>query len=51
MKSILLSLFTVAVLFQTGCASRPSIDEQTREAQKNAETEKQSDAFAKQLAQ
>jgi hypothetical protein len=51
MKLILLSLFTVAVLFQTGCASRPSIDDQSRQAQKDAETATKSDAFAKQLAQ
>jgi hypothetical protein len=51
MKLILLSLFTVAVLFQTGCASRPSIDEQSRKAQEDAETVTKSDAFAKQLAQ
>lgn len=52
MKLTLLAFFAVAVfLFQTGCASHPSLDEQARQEQKDAQTAKQSDAFAKQLAQ
>jgi hypothetical protein len=51
MKQILLFLITVGVLFQTGCASRPGIDEQTREQQKTDQAVKQSDAFARGLPQ
>ena len=51
MKLTLLSLVTVAILFQAGCASRPSMEEQNRKEMKDAESAKQSDAFAKQLAQ
>ncbi len=50
--SVLFSL--IAVLFlQIGCAAleRPSLEEQDRQDQKTEQTEKQSDAFAKQLPQ
>ena len=51
MKLILLSFFTAAVLFQAGCATRPSIDEQTLQEQQDDQAAKKSDAFAKNLAQ
>lgn len=51
MKQILLFLITVGVLFQTGCANHPSIDEQSREEQKTDQTIKQSTAFASGLPQ
>jgi hypothetical protein len=51
MKLTLLFFFTVAVLFQSGCATRPSIDEQTLQEQRDDQAAKKSDAFAKGLQQ
>ncbi len=51
MKLNLLFFFTLAVLFQSGCATRPSGEEQAREEQQNEQTVKKSDAFAKALPQ
>ena len=51
MKIFLLSLFTAAVLFQSGCATHPSIDEQTLQAQQDDQAARKSDAFAKALPQ
>ena len=51
MKKILLCLFAVGVLFHTGCASRPSIDEQSRQDQEQEQTMKKSDTFAHDLPQ
>lgn len=51
MKQTLLFLFTVALFLQSGCATRPSIDEQTLREQKADQADKKSDAFAKGLQQ
>lgn len=51
MKLALLSLVAAVVLFQTGCASRPSIDDQASAAQQEQQREKSSDAFAHSLGQ
>ena len=51
MKLTLLFFFILAVLFQSGCATRPSGEEQAREEQQNEQTVKKSDAFAKSLPQ
>ena len=51
MKRTLLFFFTLAVLFQSGCATRPSIEEQDRQEQQNDQAAKKSDAFAKGLPQ
>ena len=51
MKLILLSFLAVVLLIQSGCANRPSLEEQNNQVQKQEETARQSDAFAKQLAQ
>lgn len=51
MKLTLLFFFTLAVLFQSGCATRPSIEEQDRQEQQNEKAAKKSDAFAKGLPQ
>ena len=51
MKPILTLFCLVLVLFQPGCAIGPPIDQQTLEQQKAAQSEKKSDAFARDLAQ
>jgi hypothetical protein len=51
MKQTLLFLCAIVVFFQSGCATRPSIDEQTLQQQKDDQAEKKSDAFARGLAQ
>ena len=50
MKFILLLLAGVVVL-QSGCALPPTIDQQAHEETQQHQVEKQSDAFAKGLAQ
>lgn len=51
MKQMLSSLCLAFVLFQTGCAIAPPIDQQTLEQQKTDQAEKRSDAFARGLSQ
>ena len=51
MKLTLVFLFIVTVLFQSGCATRPSIEEQDRQEQQNDQAARKSDAFAKGLPQ
>ena len=51
MKQILLSLLFVLLLFQSGCAIPPSIDEQEQHQQQADQTIKKTDAFARGLPQ
>ena len=51
MKLTLLIFFTLAVLFQSGCATRPSGEEQDRQEQQTDQAAKKSDSFAKALPQ
>jgi hypothetical protein len=51
MKQTLLFLCLAVVLFQSGCAMPPPIEEQTLEQQKQAQAAKKSDAFARGLPQ
>ncbi|HXA10308.1 MAG TPA: hypothetical protein VNW28_10015 [Chthoniobacterales bacterium] len=51
MKQILLLLCAVAVFFESGCATRPSINEQSLQDQSDDQAKKRSDDFARGLAQ
>ena len=51
MKLTVLFLCTLVMLFQSGCATRPSGEEQAREEQQNDQAAEKSDAFAKALPQ
>jgi hypothetical protein len=51
MKQILLLFFASVILWQSGCAVGPTIDEQSRQDQRDEQTVKQSDAFARSLSQ
>ncbi len=51
MKQILLFLCAIVVFFQSGCATRPSINEQSLQDQRDDQAKKRSDAFARGLAQ
>jgi hypothetical protein len=51
MKRILLFLFVVVLLFQSGCANSPSIEEQALQQRKEDQTVEKSDAFARGLQQ
>jgi hypothetical protein len=51
MKKILLFLCAIVVFFQSGCATRPSINEQSLQDQSDDQAKKRSDAFARGLAQ
>lgn len=51
MKQTLLFLCLGVVLFQSGCAMPPPIEQQTLEQQKEAQAAKKSDAFARGLSQ
>jgi hypothetical protein len=51
MKVILSFFFTLILFLQSGCATRPTLEEQDRQDQKTEQSEKKSDAFAKGLPQ
>jgi hypothetical protein len=51
MKQTLLFLYLAVVLFQSGCAMPPPIEQQTLEQQREAQAAKKSDAFARGLPQ
>ncbi len=51
MKPILTLCCLVLVLFQSGCAIGPPIDQQTLEEQNKAQSVKKSDTFARGLEQ
>jgi len=51
MKHILLFFLFVVLLFQSGCANSPSIDEQVQQQQQENQNIKKSDAFARDLQQ
>jgi hypothetical protein len=51
MKPTLLFFCLAVLLFQSGCAIGPPIDQQTLEQQKEAQAAKKSDAFARGLPQ
>lgn len=51
MKFISLIYLVALVLFEAGCATGPTIDEQAQDETQRAQVEKRSDAFAKQLQQ
>lgn len=51
MKQLLLFFGLSALLFQTGCAIQPPIDQQTLEHHQQDQANRKSDAFASDLAQ
>jgi uncharacterized lipoprotein len=51
MKQILLLSLASIVLWLSGCALGPTLDQQSREDQRQQQTVKQSDAFARSLPQ
>ncbi len=51
MMRVFFPLILSAVLFQSGCAVQPPIEQQTLEKQKSDQAEKRSDAFARDLTQ
>jgi hypothetical protein len=51
MKQTLLFLCLALILFQSGCAMPPPIEQQTLDEQKEAQAAKKSDAFARGLSQ
>ena len=51
MNHILLFFLFVVLLFQSGCANSPGLEEQLRQQQQEAQTMKESAAFARGLQQ
>jgi len=51
MKHILLFFLCVSLLFQSGCANSPSIEEQTQKEQQQNQTMQKSEGFAHDLQQ
>src|SRR6266446_4031646 len=51
MKPVLLLFFVGIILWQNGCAQGPTLDERSRQDQREVQTLKQSDAFARSLSQ
>jgi hypothetical protein len=51
MKPLLLFLCFAALVFESGCAVGPPIEQQTLEQQKRDQAERNSDAFARSLPQ